>query len=216
MVSSSRTKTMAAAAAIMAGSTSAFTFVPKQNTISKTQLQMGLFDGVKEAFSAPALERSQIDSERETPIDRWMGWSVTSESEEMKKMGGKTPADFIDSMDESNYVSVELAKPMGIIFEENDEEYGGIFVQSLKKGGNADTNGVLKDGDQLVAVGPIKVAAMPFDDALGAIVDSEGDLTKLVMFRGTAKQFYGPTGTSQEWLDEFVSKGGVEVTQPSS
>ena len=41
---------------------------------------MGLFDGVKEAFSAPALERTGIDAERETPIDRWMGWSVTKEN----------------------------------------------------------------------------------------------------------------------------------------
>ena len=39
---------------------------------------MGLFDGVKEAFSAPALERSAVDAARETPIDRWMGWSVAS------------------------------------------------------------------------------------------------------------------------------------------
>jgi hypothetical protein len=41
-----------------------------------TQLN-GLFDGVKEAFSAPP---SQLDAERETPIDRWMGWSVVSEN----------------------------------------------------------------------------------------------------------------------------------------
>lgn len=46
---------------------------------------MGLFDGVKEAFSAPALERSTLDAERETPIDRWMGWSVASENKEQVK-----------------------------------------------------------------------------------------------------------------------------------
>jgi hypothetical protein len=39
-------------------------------------IRMGLFDGIKEAFAAPALERSILDAERETPIDRWMGWSV--------------------------------------------------------------------------------------------------------------------------------------------
>ena len=39
---------------------------------------MGLFDGIKEAFQAPTLERSYLDSERETPIDRWMGWNVKS------------------------------------------------------------------------------------------------------------------------------------------
>ena len=45
-------------------------------------LQMGLFDGVKDAFSAPALERSTLDAERETPIDRWMGWSVAREDKQ--------------------------------------------------------------------------------------------------------------------------------------
>lgn len=41
---------------------------------------MGLFDGVKEAFSAPA-RTTIIDAERETPIDRWMGWSVTKDKD---------------------------------------------------------------------------------------------------------------------------------------
>mmetsp|Transcript_19725 Transcript_19725/g.27367 ORF Transcript_19725/g.27367 Transcript_19725/m.27367 type:complete len:218 (-) Transcript_19725:235-888(-) len=217
MVFSSRTTTAATAAAIMAGSgASAFTFVTPKTSTSKTQLQMGLFDGVKDAFSAPALERSTIDAERETPIDRWMGWSVVSEADEQQKMGGQTPADFIDSMDATNYVAVELAKPMGIIFEENDEEFGGIFVQSLKEGGVADVNGNLKAGDQLVAVGTTKVAGVPFDEALGSIVETETPLVKLVVFRGTAKQFYGPTGASQEWLDDFVSKESVPVTQAAS
>lgn len=45
-----------------------------------TQLQMGLFDGVKEAFAAPA-RTTIIDAERETPIDRWMGWSVTKDKD---------------------------------------------------------------------------------------------------------------------------------------
>jgi len=46
--------------------------------VRRTQLY-GLFDGMKEAFTAPALERSTLDANRETPIDRWMGWNVKSE-----------------------------------------------------------------------------------------------------------------------------------------
>jgi hypothetical protein len=61
-------------------SASGFAFVSSRASTS-TALQMGLFDGVKEAFSAPALERSTIDAERETPIDRWMGWSVVREDQ---------------------------------------------------------------------------------------------------------------------------------------
>lgn len=57
------------------------------STSSKTSTVTlnGLFDGVKEAFSAPALERSIIDAERETPIDRWMGWSVVADNTQEKK-----------------------------------------------------------------------------------------------------------------------------------
>ena len=115
-------------------------------------------------------------------------------------------------MDESNYVSVELPKPMGIVFEENDSEFGGIFVQSMKEGGVAAENGVLESGDQLIAVGTTPVNGLDFDDALSAIIDSTDDKTKLTLFRGTAKQFYGPTGPSKEWLEAFCEKGGVATS----
>jgi hypothetical protein len=49
----------------------------RSNTRYNTELN-GLFDGVKDAFSQPP---QSIDSERETPIDRWMGWSVVTENE---------------------------------------------------------------------------------------------------------------------------------------
>ena len=58
--------------------TPSFGRTTKAKTTTTTALHMGLFDGVKDAFSAPALERSAIDAERETPIDRWMGWSVAA------------------------------------------------------------------------------------------------------------------------------------------
>jgi C-terminal processing protease CtpA/Prc len=126
--------------------------------------------------------------------------------------GPNTAADFVDAMDENNYVSVELPKPMGIVFEENDSDFGGVFVQSLKEDGVAQKNGVLQEGDQLVAVNTEKVFGLSFDDALGKIVDAEGQTTKLLMFRGKAKQLYGPTGASQAWLDSFIAKGGVPAS----
>lgn len=63
--------------------TSVLAFAPKlqpseTRLVTRTQLN-GLFDGMKEAFTAPALERSALDANRETPIDRWMGWNVKSE-----------------------------------------------------------------------------------------------------------------------------------------
>lgn len=126
-------------------------------------------------------------------------------------------ADFVDAMDEANYIAVELTKPMGIVFEENDADYGGIYIQSLKPDGVAAKNGALQVGDQLVAVNAVKVSGMPFDEALGTIVDAtEGDTTKLLLFRGGAKQFYGPTGVGKEWLDEFIAKGGVAATSATA
>eukprot|EP00980_Cylindrotheca_fusiformis_P028490 scaffold22604_cov130-Cylindrotheca_fusiformis.AAC.12 len=186
-------------------SVSAFSPQPQGATRPSTTTELyGLFDGVKDAFGAPP---SEIDAERETPIDRWMGWSVVSD--EKQQAGSATPSDFVDSMDTKNYVSVALSKPMGIIFEENDAEFGGIFVQSLKEGGAAEADGNLKGGDQLIAVGTKNVSGLDFDDALGAIIDAPEQKVKLTLFRGTAKQFYGPTGPSQEWLSDFCSKGGV-------
>ena len=57
-----------------------FSVVTTNQASSTTQLHMGLFDGVKEAFAAPA-RTTVIDAERETPIDRWMGWSVTKDKD---------------------------------------------------------------------------------------------------------------------------------------
>ena len=61
--------------------------VTTTTTTTTTALNMGLFDGVKDAFSAPALARGTLDSERETPIDRWMGWSVTKENQQQAPNG---------------------------------------------------------------------------------------------------------------------------------
>ena len=47
---------------------------------------------------------------------------------------------------------VTLVKPMGVVFEENDPDTGGVFVASLAPGGAAAAQGDLQVGDQLVAV----------------------------------------------------------------
>ena len=80
-------------------------------------------------------------------------------------------------MDVSNYIAVDLAKPMGIVFEENYEEYGGIFVQSLKKDSTAAA--VLHQlGNQLVlGVNVFKVSGKAFDEALSALSNRQ-DLTR--------------------------------------
>lgn len=120
------------------------------------------------------------------------------------------PQDFIDSMDPKNYVTTSLSKPMGIVFEENDSNLGGIFVLEVNPDSSAEKDGTVRPGDQLVAVGKKKVSGLQFEEALGAIIESKEEKVELVFFRGPAKFLYGPAGASQGWLDEFVS-GAVKV-----
>mmetsp|Transcript_339 Transcript_339/g.423 ORF Transcript_339/g.423 Transcript_339/m.423 type:complete len:205 (+) Transcript_339:139-753(+) len=202
-----KTSTLLAIAA-STSTTQAFTTTANNNVRTHTARNMGLFDGVKEAFGADGM--GDLDAERETPIDRWMGWNTKTASAPGEV--SKAPADFIDSMDEKNYVTVSLPKPMGIVFEENDSEFGGIFVLEISEGSNAETEGTVRPGDQLVAVGTSKVSGLAFEEALGTIIDSPDEKTKLVFFRGPSKFLYGPAGASAEWLDELVGGAKVEST----
>ena len=111
-------------------------------------------------------------------------------------------------MEEKNYVATSLTKPMGIVFEENDKEVGGIFVLS-------EQDGTVKPGDQLVAVNTHKVSGLSFDDALGKIVDATTEKTTLNFFRSTEKQLYGPTGASTEWLEEYIASSTSAHPCPS-
>ena len=61
---------------------------------------------------------------------------------------------------------------MGIVFEENDTEFGGIFVLEISEGSSAETNGTIRPGDQLVSVGAEKVFGMQFEKALGKNIDT--------------------------------------------
>jgi len=191
---------------------SSYSFVSRQSkcftrscTSNGSKLHMGLFDGVKGAFTSGDFERSKIDAERETPIDRWMGWNVAKGQAPEESKANVNAVKFVDSMDAVNYVATTLEKPMGILFEENDEKFGGIFVLTLTEGGVAEKNGMILPGDQLFAVNDKLVSGMKFDDALGAIVNSDVEKTKLTLFRGTADELYGPAGASQGWVSEFIA-----------
>ena len=99
---------------------------------------------------------------------------------------------------------------MGIVFEENDSEFGGIFVLEISEGSSAEMDGTVRPGDQLVSVGGTKVSGLQFEEALGKMIGSKEEKVNLVFFRGPAKFLYGPAGASQDWLDEFI-KGDAKV-----
>ena len=103
---------------------------------------------------------------------------------------------------------------MGIVFEENDSNVGGIFVLEVNANSSAYLDGTVKPGDQLVAVGSMKVSGLQFEEALGAIIENEEEKVLLVLFRGPARFLYGPAGASQDWLDEFLmGEKKVELQQ---
>lgn len=161
----------------------------------------GIFDGVKDAFSQDV---SILEDDRVTPFDRWLGIDVRSEEDKAAQFA--VPDDFVDSMDEANYVVAKLPKPMGIVFEENDPSSGGVFVASLADGGAAMQDATLKPGDQLVAVGGVLCKGQDFDTCLAHVQSSTAETTKLVFFRGGPASLYGNLGASDEWMQEFMAK----------
>ena len=64
----------------------AFVTAPAASRTS-VALNMGLFDGVKEAFGADGM--GTLDGDRETPIDRWMGWNTKSMDSPEEAVGSK-------------------------------------------------------------------------------------------------------------------------------
>lgn len=80
---------------LLAAPAIASAFVPSNaNTASlpPVALQMGLFDGVKEAFGADGM--GELDGDRETPIDRWMGWNAKKGDGSSLTVGSKGEVHF--------------------------------------------------------------------------------------------------------------------------
>ena len=120
--------------------------------------------------------------------------------------------DPVDPMDTNNYLVAHLTLPMGILFEENDdEEHGGAFVSEINEGCSAAADGTICRGDQLIAIGQKRVSGMDFGEVMKLILDNAEAKTKLSFFRGPAESLYGPLGASVEWLDEFVAERGEEA-----
>lgn len=74
----------------------------------------------------------------------------------------------------------------------------------LKEGSAAAEDAPLIKNDQLVGVDSLPVTWKSFDEAIGAIGDSEAEKTKLTFFRGPADFLYGPTAPDADWYDELL------------
>lgn len=92
---------------------------------------------------------------------------------------------------------------MGIIFEANSRQIGGIFVGSFSPGGVAAKHGRIKIGDQLVGIGSEPVKGQDFDGCVARFNADNGQAVRLTLFRGKAADLY--TGELPDgWLDGLM------------
>jgi C-terminal processing protease CtpA/Prc len=156
---------------------------------------MGLFDGVKDAFTTGS-DKPIVSEDRVTPFDRWLGLDKDITASEQKTES----VTYVDPSDVQNYVTVQISKPMGLAFVENGGECGGVFVDEVLESGTAASAAPpIVTGDQLVAVDSTLVTGWEFDATLDAIKASSSDTTRLVFFRGPTAFLYGPTKPTDEW-----------------
>eukprot|EP00984_Skeletonema_dohrnii_P019865 scaffold9590_cov138-Skeletonema_dohrnii-CCMP3373.AAC.3 len=117
----------------------------------------------------------------------------------------------VDPMDDNNYLTAHLTRPMGILFEENyDVQHGGAYIAEINEGSSAAADGSICRGDQLIAIGEKRVIGMDFDDIMQIIEESDTNI-KLTVFRGPAESLYGPSYGSGERLGEYVPERGEEA-----
>ena len=75
--------------------------------------------------------------------------------------------------------TVTLAKPLGLVLEERDED-AGVRVAALQAGGAAALSGEVAPGDVLVRVGQTDVSKCSFDDVMEKLVDAPAEVSLLL------------------------------------
>ncbi|CAM9249193.1 unnamed protein product [Discosporangium mesarthrocarpum] len=95
-------------------------------------------------------------------------------------------------MAESSSFEVTLAKPMGLVLEENGSGFGGLRVREVSSGGSAEENGGVRIGDQVVKVQGESVKGLDFDEAMAKLTAAPDDGVEIEFFRGLASDLYNP------------------------
>ncbi|CAK9088440.1 unnamed protein product [Durusdinium trenchii] len=143
----------------------------------------------------------------ETPISILFQEDEELEAEELWSdlLAPLLETDAVDTMNESNYLTVTVQKPLGLTVEENSKVAGGgVAVCGLEPNSNAERAG-LRTGLQLLAAGGVPVHGMSLEDAIQPIEAAE-DQVQLTFFMGSAEAFYGVLGPKPAWLSSFLHK----------
>eukprot|EP00913_Durusdinium_trenchii_P028214 g26449.t1 len=147
----------------------------------------------------------------ETPISILFQEDEELEAEELWSdlLAPLLETDAVDTMNESNYLTVTVQKPLGLTVEENSKVAGGgVAVCGLEPNSNAERAG-LRTGLQLLAAGGVPVHGMSLEDAIQPIEAAE-DQVQLTFFMGSAEAFYGegktPQGRTWSWALELLDE----------
>lgn len=157
----------------------------------------------------PKADDASVREDQLTPFDKFMGTKVIkgdgSDSEDADSVGAAPEQQYVDPTDASNYMTLVLEKPMGIVLEEKEEgESMSVVVTGLKEDGSASkSTDPPKRNDLLVGVDGTNARNVGLDKALD-LIGSASESVKLTFFRGPAKFLYGPTAPSEEWYQDLL------------
>ena len=107
---------------------------------------------------------------------------------------------------------VSLKKPLGIVFEEFENQ-PGVFVKELVEGGNAEQEGTIQTGDVLIGITAVKVVGakyerrliparkFDFDTMVGAIGSNE----ERFACNDVVLMFERPSEADSKLVDDFMA-----------
>mmetsp|Transcript_4618 Transcript_4618/g.6560 ORF Transcript_4618/g.6560 Transcript_4618/m.6560 type:complete len:231 (-) Transcript_4618:65-757(-) len=118
--------------------------------------------------------------------------------------------------------TVQVAKPLGVIFGENPEPSLGLVVDDVTEAQNGAMAGI-RVGDQLVAVDGESVVGCDFDDAMNLLINADSQV-QIQMFRGDVRSLYtiltnlkgGPVedeGEEPDVIDENYVPPKIEIVE---
>lgn len=108
---------------------------------------------------------------------------------------------------------VAVEKPLGVVFGENGEPFGGLRVDDLDPEANGAKAG-LKVGDQLLAVNEQSVVGDSFEIAMDSLRDAPSQLS-LDLYRGNVQMLY-TTLSNQPGFNEQLEAESEEVVMDES
>lgn len=176
------------------------TAIPKDEAIypgTPIEQLIGRFEDIVE---------EELFKRREFPVEEGMGVELQTPIDQLFTALGVPIKEetYVDAVDEANYITVVVKKPLGLEFVTNPAAVGGgVQVRQVLE--TSSISEKVKQGYQLIAVGGMPVYGLQFNEAIRPIVQAQ-DRFRLTFFKGDVRYFYGWEGPSAPWLAQFMQK----------